>query len=51
LGREITVLHSGELSAGTYTRQWHAADLPSGVYFYRIQVGSMQETRKLVLLK
>ncbi|MGD1046180.1 MAG: hypothetical protein ABR936_12805 [Bacteroidota bacterium] len=25
-----------ELSAGTYTRQWNALDVPSGVYVYRL---------------
>ena len=36
LGREVSTLVSEELSGGTYTRQWNAAALPSGVYFYRL---------------
>ena len=58
LGREVSVLVSEELSAGTYTRQWNAIGMPSGVYFYRLQVypdivgaGSFTEAKKLVLLK
>ena len=51
LGREVSTVISEELSAGTYSRQWTGADLPSGVYLYRLQAGSFTETRKLVLLK
>jgi hypothetical protein len=36
LGREVSVLVSQELTAGTYSQQWNSAGLPSGVYFYRL---------------
>jgi hypothetical protein len=51
LGREVSVVLSEELPAGKYSRQWNAAGLPSGVYFYRLQAGSFAETKKLVLLR
>jgi len=51
LGREVITILSEELPAGTYSKQWNAADLPSGIYFYRLQAGSFTETKKLVLLK
>ena len=51
LGREAAVVLSEELRRGTYTRQWNAAGLASGVYFYRLQAGSFAETRKLIVLK
>jgi hypothetical protein len=51
LGREVSTILNEELSAGTYSKQWNAADLPSGVYFYCLQTGSFTETKKLVLLK
>jgi hypothetical protein len=38
LGREVAVLIYEELSAGIYTRQWNALNMPSGVYFYRLTV-------------
>ncbi|MFO7447730.1 MAG: sialate O-acetylesterase [Ignavibacteriaceae bacterium] len=50
-GREVSVLLSEQLPAGTYTRQWNAAGFSSGVYFYRLQAGSFMETRKLTLLR
>ena len=51
LGREVATIFSGELSAGSYTMQWHAENISSGVYFYRLQSGSFSETKKLLLLK
>ena len=51
LGREAAVLLREELPAGNYSRQWNAAGLPSGVYFYRLQAGSFIETKKLILLR
>jgi hypothetical protein len=38
LGREVASLVSENLSAGVYSRQWNAADMPSGMYFYRLSV-------------
>jgi poly(3-hydroxybutyrate) depolymerase/ligand-binding sensor domain-containing protein len=51
LGRQVAVLVSKELSAGTYSSQWNASDVPSGVYFYRLQAGSFSETKKLIVLR
>jgi hypothetical protein len=59
LGRGVATLVSEEMSAGSYTKQWNAAALPSGIYFYRLQArqissrqaGSLTETKKLMLLK
>ncbi len=51
-GREVAVLISGNLSAGSHSRQWDAADFPSGIYLYRIQInGQVYQTKKLTLLK
>jgi Secretion system C-terminal sorting domain len=51
LGRAVSTIVSGELGAGSYTRQWNATNMPSGIYFYRLQAGPFSETRKLLLLK
>ena len=51
LGREVSTIISGELQAGSYTRQWNAANMSSGVYFYRLQAGTYMEMKKLLLLK
>ena len=51
LGREVATIVSEEISAGYYTREWNATNMPSGIYFYRIQAGSFTGTKKLILLK
>jgi hypothetical protein len=52
LGREVATLVSEEMLAGNHSRQWNAINIPSGVYFYRLQAGSSyNETKKLILLK
>jgi hypothetical protein len=51
LGREVSVLVSEEMTAGTYSKEWNAHSLPSGVYFYRLSAGSFSETKKLILLR
>jgi hypothetical protein len=59
LGNEIETLVNEEKQTGTYEITWYAENLPSGVYFYRIQTGdpstssghSFVETKKMVLLR
>ncbi|MDI6766339.1 MAG: YCF48-related protein [Bacteroidota bacterium] len=36
LGREVAAVVSEELPAGSYSRQWNAVGMTSGVYFYRL---------------
>ena len=51
LGNEIETLVNEEISIGTYEITWIADNLPSGIYFYRLQAGSFVETKKMVLLR
>jgi hypothetical protein len=51
LGREVATIISEEMSAGNYSRQWIALNMPSGIYFYRLQAGSFAETKKLSLIR
>ncbi len=51
LGREIRTLVDEKLSPGTYNITWNASGLTSGAYFYRLQIGSYVETKKLMLIK
>ena len=51
LGEEVATLVSGDLQAGQHSARWDAAEIPSGVYFYRLQAGQFTETKKLVLLR
>ena len=51
LGRDIALLIQSEKSAGSYEVQWDASNVPSGIYFYRLQAGEYMETKKMVVLK
>jgi len=50
-GREIQVLVNGRNEAGKYTVDFNAADLQSGVYFYRLRAGNFVQTRKMIVVK
>jgi hypothetical protein len=51
LGQEVAVLVNEELKAGTYSVQWDASALASGVYFYKITAGSFHDVKKMVLMR
>jgi len=51
LGKEVAQIISEEMPAGRHSKQWNAADLTSGVYFYRLQSGDFVETKRLMMLK
>jgi len=51
LGNEIATLVNGEMSRGTYSVQFDGSKVASGLYFYRLQVGSKIETKKMLLTK
>jgi hypothetical protein len=51
LGNEITTFVNLEKFVGSYELTWNATNLPSGVYFYRLQASSFVETKKMILKK
>jgi hypothetical protein len=51
LGREIATLVNEYKTPGTYRVRWDAGNLPSGVYFYRMQAEEFTETKRMVVLK
>ncbi len=51
LGRKIETLISTTQPAGHHQAVWHAGDLPSGVYFYKLAVDEITKTEKMVLMK
>lgn len=51
LGREVAVLVNEEKTAGTYTINFNASILSSGVYFYTISARDFHQTKKMILLR
>jgi hypothetical protein len=51
LGREITVLVNSVQDEGEHVAKFNAAGLASGLYFYRLTVGSGSKSRAMVLLR
>jgi hypothetical protein len=42
---------AGDFNAGSHKIEWDAAELASGVYFYKLVAGNFTDTKKMVLLK
>jgi hypothetical protein len=51
LGREVATLLNGYTTLGTHEVQFNAANLASGVYFYRLTSGSFTRVKKMMLMK
>jgi len=60
LGREVAMLINGMEQPGNKTATWNAANMPSGVYFYRLtalpteggsSTGTFTDVRKVLLMK
>jgi hypothetical protein len=51
LGNEVASLVDEFKSAGTYEVDFNAVNLPSGVYFYKLQIGNFVSTKKMTLIK
>ncbi len=51
LGSEVAELVTGEMEAGSYNINFNAANLPSGVYLYKLKAGEFTQTKKMILLK
>ena len=47
----VALLVNGEQAVGTYTVQFDATHLASGLYLYRLTAGSQVKVKKMMLLK
>lgn len=50
-GKVVSVLVNETLSPGSYLYTFDAATLPSGVYFYRLEAGGLNQVKKMLLIK
>ena len=51
LGQEIVTLVDEFKQTGFHKIKWDASAAPSGVYFYKLQIGDLIETRKCLFMK
>jgi len=51
MGEVVANLVDGVVPPGGHTVSWNAANMPTGVYFYRLESGNFTQTRKLLLVK
>ncbi len=51
LGQRVVTLYDGMQQAGEHKLIWDAADIPSGIYFARLQTDDYSKSIKMVLLK
>ena len=51
LGKEVANLVNEQMNSGSYSIDFNAASLSSGIYFYTLKSGSFTETKKMLLVK
>lgn len=51
MGQEVITLVDANKEAGTYTVNVEVRQLPSGVYFYKLQAGNYCEIKKMILMR
>jgi hypothetical protein len=51
LGQEVVTLVNQQLTPGSYSYKFDASRLGSGIYFYTVNSGSFNQTKKMILLK
>lgn len=56
LGQVVASIIEGREGPGVYRKVWDGTDrrghrLPAGIYFCRLEIGELKETRKLIILK
>lgn len=51
LGNEVETLVNEKQNAGSYSVTFNGANLSSGIYFYMLEAGDYNETKKMILVK
>lgn len=50
LGQQVALLVHGSMQRGAYEVNWNAENLPSGLYFARMEAGNIVQTLKMMLI-
>jgi hypothetical protein len=51
LGQKIATLVKNKMNPGSYSAKFNASNLPSGIYYYKIQAADFQLVKKMLLLQ
>ena len=51
LGRVVATVVDEKMNPGRHTIQWNTGELPSGIYFYKLEAGKFARTKKLCLIR
>ena len=51
IGQRITTLLNSHKTVGYHRIDFDGSNLPSGIYYYKLQTDKFQESRKMVLVK
>ena len=51
IGEEVSTLINNYQAAGNHRVNFYAAGLPSGLYFYKLEVGNFSAVKKMIILK
>ncbi len=51
LGQEVAQLVNQHQSSGQYSVKFNAANLPSGVYIYKLQTNNFSDVKKMLIMK
>ncbi|WP_337873326.1 T9SS type A sorting domain-containing protein, partial [Ignavibacterium sp.] len=51
LGNEVASLVNESRTAGSYSINFNASNLSSGVYYYKLTAGNFSVTKKMILMR
>lgn len=51
IGKEVAVVVDENLSAGYYEVDFDASNMPSGIYFYKLEANNFTATKKMILIR
>jgi hypothetical protein len=50
-GQKVASLINQRLAAGLHSVEWDASNMASGIYFYKLETGSLTQTKKMMLIR
>ena len=50
-GKEITILHQGNINSGEHKFQFNTSNIPSGMYFIKIKNSKFSDSKKVIIHK